>query len=98
MFARDPCSVTRYVPLVSGVRGVIRMADGLPAGTVVAIGRGGGAASIGCVASVLLSVTVMLLRSVESISPLNATTICGSTMLTMDPLSGDVVATLKRCT
>src|SRR5438876_8882124 len=74
------------------------MADGLPAGTVVTIGRGGGAASVDCGPSVRVKVTVVLLRSVESISPLNATTICGSTMLTMEPLSGDVVATSKCCT
>src|SRR5579864_8476717 len=74
------------------------MADGLPAGTAVAIGRGGGAASIDCVASVLVSVTVVLLSCVESISPLNATTICGNTMLTMDPSSGEVVSTLKCVT
>src|SRR3977135_3830992 len=80
------------------------MADGLPAGAGGVTGMGvvvgciDWSACIDCAASVLVNVTVVLLRSVESISPLKATTICGSPRLTMDPLAGEVVATLKCCT
>src|SRR5256885_12912801 len=42
--------------------------------------------------------TVLLLSSVESISPSNATTIRGTGMLTIEPLSGDVLLISKRCT
>src|SRR5690242_18353378 len=69
------------------------MADELPRGTLRETATG----SSPVVGATLDSATVVSLIRFESISPLKATTFCGTSALTIESGSGDELATPKRC-